>query len=895
MQDTLILDGGADLRAAFTRQFRGDYAIRDDEIVMDCFAGVGGMSTAVEMALGRSPEVAINHWDAAIGTHEANHPATSHYCASIYALDPRDLVPAGKTVGLLWASPDCFVAGTLILTDRGMKPIEDVVVGDLVLTHKGRWRAVTKTWTQTSDTVEVVGQGHYGIVTTPGHAFYSKRVTMRYGKTNKKTGKRPNAKRTLMGNPYWPKARDMVGKHWATPRTFPGGSLPLCPGIEFSDEFFYLFGRWLGDGSLNKGDVEICAGLHEVENMVARFGASPLRNAEDKAVLPRTIDRKTTIALAWGNTPLAGWLEREAGELCEDKRLPLWCLSMQRSWRSAVLDGYIDAAGSKHGKNVTASSVSKQLAIGMRLLATTLDKSVSLYRIEGGPAEIEGRPIVARDSYKISWTEDSTRETTFIDTLHRYSLVRKVKHFGERQVFCLQVEEDESFVADGIVVHNCREFSRAKNGAPKSPSVRMLAQSVIHYAELIRPRVIGLENVREFTEHGPLDENGRQIKSRKGENFNKWFAELLALGYKAEWRILNAAHYGAPTLRERFFLQARRDGLPIVWPEPTHGDPASADVRSGRLLPWRVAAECLDFSLPVHSIFLTTAEAKRYRCKRPLAESTERRIARGIFRDVVNSDDPYLITYYGEKRHDEGFRGVGMQEPFRTLTAGGNRYGLVVPLTHQGSDRVYGMDEPFRTITGANRGELAYAMVQTGYGERAGQAPRTLDLKRPLGTVVAGGAKVGVVAAQLACFNQNSASVSPARPLRTVMAGAARHAMVTSQLAGGIDRSEQVHAFLWKYRELSGKTVTRDGEGRVSVDGRLVEITDIGLRMIQAAELARAQGFPDSFDASRRADGTQNTGEQIIRMIGNSVSPPVGAAVVRAMFGVEPDMVALAA
>lgn len=547
MQDTLDLDGGADLRAAFTRQFKGDYAIRHDEIIMDCFAGVGGMSTAIEMALDRSPEVAINHWDAAIGTHEANHPDTNHYCASIYALDPRDLVPAGKTVGLLWASPDC------------------------------------------------------------------------------------------------------------------------------------------------------------------------------------------------------------------------------------------------------------------------------------------------------------------------------------------------------------REFSRAKNGAPKSASVRMLAHSVIHYAELIRPRIIGLENVREFADHSPLDEHGKPIKARKGENFDKWFAELVALGYDAEWKVLNAAHYGAPTLRERFFLQARRDGLPIVWPEPTHGDPASDEVRSGKLLPWRVAAECLDFNIPVHSIFLTTAEAKQYRCKRPLAESTERRIARGIFRDVVNSDDPYLITYYGEKHQDEGFRGVGMQEPFRTLTAGGNRYGLVVPLTHQGSDRVYSMEEPFRTITGANRGELAYAMVQTGYGERAGQAPRTLDLKRPLGTVVAGGAKVGVVAAQLTCFNENSVSVTPNRPLRTIMAGATRHAMITSQFIGGDDRSEQVNAFLWKYRALSKKTVTRDADGRISVDGKPVQITDIGLRMIQAGELARAQGFPDSFDPTTRADGTVNTGEQIIKMIGNSVSPPVGAAVIRAMFGMERQELRLAA
>jgi len=909
MQNNLALDGGADLRTWRSKPFveAAGYALRDDEIIIDSFAGAGGMSMGIEEALGRSPDVAINHWDAAIGTHEHNHPETRHFHASVYAVDPRDMVPRGKSVGLLWASPDCFTAGTLVYAERGLTPIEDIEVGENVLTHKGRWRAVTKRWSQTSDTVEVSGHGHYGIVTTPGHAFYSKRITTQYPSVDKSTGKRPGEKRTLVENPYWPEASDMKGKLWATPQRFPSGAIPICPAVQYDDGFFYFLGRWLGDGSLNKGDVEICGSLVEAPLMEAYFVQTPLCDAEGDVIEYRTVNRISTIAFVWGCAPLTRWLEQEAGRLCEDKRLPLWCLGMQKSWRAALLQGYLDADGNRNKRMTRAKSVSKQLALGMRLLATSLGKAVSLYKYEGGPGEIEGRQFVARDCYEISWTETPERKTTFTDTLHRYSPVREVKPAGERLVYCLQVEEDESFVADGIVVHNCREFSRAKNGAPRSPSVRMLASCVVHYAEMIKPRVIGMENVVEFESAGPLDENGKIIKERKGEIFQAWIAALVALGYDVEWQTINAADFGAPTLRHRFFLQARLDGLPIVWPAPTHGAPDSEGVRTGRLKPWHTAADCLEFDRPVNSIFLDREEARKRRCKRPLADKTERRIARGLFRHVINNPKPFIVTYYGERRPNEGFRGSSLDEPFSTATAGGNRFGLVVPLTHGGDNRVYGQNEPFRTITGAHRGELAYVaptMVQTGYGEREGQAPRSLDIERPIGTIVAGGGKHAVVAAHLTCFNQNAAGNTPDEPLKTVMAGATRHAYVAGQLSGGVDRSEQVAEFLWKYRHLSERPVTRDDLGVVHVDGVPMRMTDIGLRMLAHTELAAAQGFrvraggPGAgrpFDPSMRADGTVNTGEEIVKMIGNSVSPPAGAAVIRAMFGIDHPEMALAA
>lgn len=443
---------------------------------------------------------------------------------------------------------------------------------------------------------------------------------------------------------------------------------------------------------------------------------------------------------------------------------------------------------------------------------------------------------------------------------------------------------------------DCRSHSRARGKAPKSKSVRDLAWVVVHWAELVSPRIIGVENVPEFTKWTELGPNGQPIPGTEGETFRKWIKSLEDLGYKVEWKILNAADHGAPTTRNRLFLQARRDGLPILWPEPTHGQRDNPLVRMGIMQPWRTASECIDYSLPTHSIFLTPEEARMVGCKRPLAEKTLRRIAKGMFRHVINNPSPFILSYYGERRPGDSFRGNGLDHPFATATTE-NRFGLVVPLTHQGDDRVYSANDTFRTITGANRGELAWVaptMIQTGYGEREGQHPRCLDLQNPLGTVVAGGGKHAMVAAHLTCMNQNAAGSLPSEPLKTVMAGAVRHVYIASDINGPMDRSKEVADFLWHYRELSEKPVTRDRLGVVHVDGNPLRITDIGLRMLVGKELAKAQGFdPKRFDPTRRRedreDGTiayaANTATSVVKMIGNSVSPPVGCAVIKAMLG----------
>lgn len=219
---------------------------------------------------------------------------------------------------------------------------------------------------------------------------------------------------------------------------------------------------------------------------------------------------------------------------------------------------------------------------------------------------------------------------------------------------------------------DCTHFSRAKGGKPRSQKIRGLASVGVDWARELQPRFLSLENVREFITWGPLDESGRPIKERAGEEFAAFVSDLCALGYDVEWRVLCAADYGAPTIRRRLFLVARNDGRPIRWPEPTHGDPAKRGLFTAGLRPWRTAAECIDWSLPCPSIFGR---------KRPLAEATCRRIAAGIVRFVLRAE-PFLAVARGKlvaafvAQHYGGQVGKPLSDPLPTITAT-DRHSLV--------------------------------------------------------------------------------------------------------------------------------------------------------------------------------------------------------------------------
>lgn len=332
---------------------------------------------------------------------------------------------------------------------------------------------------------------------------------------------------------------------------------------------------------------------------------------------------------------------------------------------------------------------------------------------------------------------------------------------------------------------DCKHFSKAKGGKPVEKKIRGLAWVTLRWAAKCKPRVIMLENVEEFKTWGPLiqDEHGhwKPDPAKRGKTFESFVRQLQAHGYKVDHRELRASDYDTPTIRKRFFLVARRDGLPIQWPAPTNGAPDSPAVRAGKLQPYRTAAECIDWSLECPSIFTR---------KRPLAEATLRRIAKGIMRYVVDAADPFIV---GQGGPIYAGKPVTARQPFGTLTTENHRAVVVpsiVPVTHQGSDRSESVHEPFRTITGAQRGEKALAtatMVQVGYGEREGQSPRALDIEKPLGTVV-GSAKAALVTAFLnEHANASNQRVMPAdAPLRTICAQVkgGHFSMVSAALVG---------------------------------------------------------------------------------------------------------------
>jgi DNA (cytosine-5)-methyltransferase 1 len=418
---------------------------------------------------------------------------------------------------------------------------------------------------------------------------------------------------------------------------------------------------------------------------------------------------------------------------------------------------------------------------------------------------------------------------------------------------------------------DCRDHSKAKGDAPNRDKVsRSLAWVGLRWAGLVRPRIIMLENVEEWEGWGPLTRSGRRCKRRAGETFRQWVQQLQDLGYAVEWRQLRACDYGAPTIRKRLFLIARCDGQPIVWPEPTHGP--------GRALPYRTAAEIIDWSIPCPSIFGR---------KRPLADRTMARIARGVWRYVINAADPFIV-----------------------------------PVTHGGDARVHSIHAPVRTITCANRCELALVTpFFAGVGGRAAQSrPRAgdeplgtttakadvglvaaflaqhntgmvgHDARSPVSTIVGKGSTQGLVAAFLShqyTSNTRGGSGDPRDPLKTVTAGGQHHALV--------------HAFLMKYfgtavgqdlRDPAHTLTTKPRLGLVTVRGEEYAIADIGMRMLTPRELFRAQGFRDDYVidpiAPRVVRGREVMGrltiEEQIGRCGNSVCPPVAAALARANY-----------
>ena len=461
---------------------------------------------------------------------------------------------------------------------------------------------------------------------------------------------------------------------------------------------------------------------------------------------------------------------------------------------------------------------------------------------------------------------------------------------------------------------DCKHFSKAKGGKPKDKFIRGLAWVACRWAGLVRPRVIMLENVEEFKTWGPLNRGHHPIKAKQGKTFGKFVQQLQNLGYEVQFRELVAADYGAPTMRKRFFMIARCDGNPILWPEPTHAPRDSEEVKVGLLKPYVGAYTQIDFSRPCPSIFDTSQEIKEkygIRAVRPLAPKTMERIARGLKKFVLDNPEPFIIQCnHGGKRRPNDIRepmptitgkhgygivepkltpylsvnrenhfGSDMREPVHTITAN-NQHMLMTPTliqyhseTAKGEVRGQTIEDPIMTVDGSNRYGLVTSFLHKYYD--GGYKGAGDSVENPLPTVTAWDHN-SVVTANLIQMNKNCYGRDIADPLPTITAGDGHFG--------------EVRAFLIKYYgNESAEDVTepldtitsRDRFGLVTIQGVDYQIVDIGLRMLEPRELYGCQGFPEDYIIDHDIEGHTYPRSEQVRRCGNSVCPPLPAAMVR--------------
>ncbi len=470
--------------------------------------------------------------------------------------------------------------------------------------------------------------------------------------------------------------------------------------------------------------------------------------------------------------------------------------------------------------------------------------------------------------------------TNHPQTLHLTEDIFKVdleKYVGGRHVALMWASPD------------CTSHSKAKGGQPRKHGLRILPWAVYKHAKKILPDVIIMENVEEIQQWGPLDGNGRPIKERMGEDYQKFIAAMKSLGYDFDSRELVAADYGAPTTRKRWYAIFRRDGRPIVWPKPTHSK-AGGDGKK----PWVPVSTVLDFTDLGSSIFGR---------KKPLAENTMRRIARGLDKFVFRNPEPFMV----QVNHSGGFRGQSIHEPMPTIMQK-HGFGVVTPVfapyMMRNNTGAPGSDvkDPMLTITtGGHHGMVAPLLIQyhseTAKSEVCGQA-----VSAPLQTIDTSN-RYGLVAAFLTKFYKSGIGQGMNEPIHTITTSPGHFGQVSvlavdwKQLQeAGVDeetaqKATWVSQFIMEYygtgvgqslNDPLHTIVTKDRFALITVLGNEYVLLDIFLRMLTPEELKLAQGFPRDYIIDRDYRWQKYPVSEQVKRIGNSVVPVMARVLVAA-------------
>jgi len=486
----------------------------------------------------------------------------------------------------------CFTEDTVVLTKRGLLPINEVVPGDWAWTHQNRWRRVVASMSRLADTIVLKGQGHHGLETTMEHPFLAREKKSR---TTRKNGK--PIRKTWVEPPEWVDAYAMSGSFWATPshinkiqmpkfklRSSEGRNLPNG----FDEDFFWFLGAWVGDGWLRtdqrsnrpkgqiNGHVLLCGNKKDrefLEGKIAKTGLSA-----------SVANERTTVRFQISSKPLCRWIERHFGRYADGKKIPAWMFGAPEKIRNAFLDGYMFADGGRYtqpkggGKLYRSASINRHLVVGLKMLYATLGRASTVVRCSPKrDLKIEGRKVKERPFYQLS-VYDKSRSAFFADGFLWGKVRRVCKGRKKIRVYNIEVADDNSYVADGYVVHNCQAFSVAGLRRSLDDERGNLSLEYVRIADAIDDvrSVRGEQPVTTLWENVPGVLNtkdnafGCLLGALAGEDVpmeppgGRWKNAGCVFGPKRSicWRVLDAQFFGLAQRRRRVFVvSSAREGF----------------------------------------------------------------------------------------------------------------------------------------------------------------------------------------------------------------------------------------------------------------------------------------------------------------------------------------------